>query len=100
VPGSYLCLSQVVCDDLARGAEMTARIVASGIPWQTRTPAELDAFLDGLEPAQPGLVNVVDWRPDPDQPPLPPVDPTLNPYFGATKLNKSIYEYGGVLRKS
>ncbi len=99
VPGSYLCLSQVVSDDPARGAEMTAQIVANGIPWQTRTPAELDAFLDGLEPVEPGLVNLVDWRPDPDQPPLASVDPALAPYLGATERNKGIYEYGGVLRK-
>ncbi|MGH3369502.1 MAG: SAM-dependent methyltransferase, partial [Nocardioidaceae bacterium] len=99
-PGSYLCLSQVVCDDPARGTEMSARISASGIPWQTRTPTELGAFLDGLEPVEPGLVNLADWRPDPDQPPLAPVDPALNPYVGTTKLNRNICEYGGVLRKS
>ncbi|HEY8201523.1 MAG TPA: SAM-dependent methyltransferase [Actinomycetota bacterium] len=98
VPGSYLCLSQVVCDDPARGAEMTARIVASGIPWHTRTPAELNAYLDGLEPVG-ERVNLAEWRPDPDQPPLAPVDPKLTPYLGATKLNRNIYEYGGVLRK-
>lgn len=100
VPGSYLALSQVVADDPARGAEMTARISGSGIPWQTRSPAHLDVFVDGLEPVEPGLVNVEDWRPDPDQPPLPPTDPPLAPYVGATKPNTGIYEYGGVLRKS
>ncbi|MCX4822228.1 SAM-dependent methyltransferase [Streptomyces sp. NBC_01142] len=99
-PGSYLGLSQVVCDDPAWGAEMTAHISGSGVPWQTRTPAELDAFLDGLEPVEPGLVNLVDWRPDPEQPALAPVHEALAPYLGATVLNKRIYEYGGVLRKS
>ena len=98
-PGSHLCLSQVVADDAAKGAEMTARISGSGIPWQTRSPAELDAFTDGLEPVEPGLVNLVDWRPDPSQSALPPVSPPLTPYVGATKRNKGIYEYGGVLRK-
>ena len=98
-PGSYLGLSQVVADDPARGAEMSAHISGSGIPWQTRTPAEFDAFLDGLEPVEPGLVNLAAWRPDPDQPPLAPVQEPLAPYLGATDNNKSIYEYGGVLRK-
>lgn len=99
-PGSYLGLSQVVSDNPAWGAEMTAHISERGVPWQTRTPAELDGFLDGLEPVEPGLTNVVDWRPDPEQPPLAPVHAALAPYLGATALNKRIYEYGGLLRKS
>ncbi len=77
---------------------MTAHISGGGVPWQTRTPAEVDALFEGLEPLEPGLVNLVDWRPDADQPPLAPVDPELVPYLGATELNKGIYEYGGVLR--
>lgn len=99
-PGSYLCLSQVVADDPAKGAEMSARISGNGIPWQTRTPAEVDAFTDGLEPVEPGLVNLADWRPDPSQPPLAGVAQALPPYVGVTERNKGIYEYGGVLRKS
>lgn len=99
VPGSFLALSQVVCDDPARAAEMTESTSARGIPWQTRTPAEVDAFTDGLEPVEPGLVDLNGWRPDPDQPPLAPPDPVLEPYVGATERSKGIYEYGGVLRK-
>ncbi|HET6354315.1 SAM-dependent methyltransferase [Streptomyces sp.] len=99
-PGSYLGLSQVVSDDPARGARMTEHISESGIPWQTRTPAELDVFLDGLDPVEPGLVNLADWRPDPDQPALAPVHEALAQYLGATEKNKGIYEYGGLLRKS
>ncbi|GGV22446.1 hypothetical protein GCM10010277_01480 [Streptomyces longisporoflavus] len=99
-PGSYLGLSQVVADDPARGAAMSAHISGGGVPWQTRIPAELDALLDGLEPVEPGLVNLVDWRPDPDQPPLAPVHEDLAPYLGATEQNKGIYEYGGLLRKA
>ncbi|MBH5334695.1 SAM-dependent methyltransferase [Streptomyces pactum] len=99
-PGSYLGLSQVVADDPARGAEMTRHIADFGIPWQTRTPAEVDAFLDGLEPVEPGMCNLIHWRPDSDQPPLAPVTPELQPYLGATERNTGIYEYGGVLRKS
>ncbi|MFG2502953.1 SAM-dependent methyltransferase [Streptomyces sp. NPDC048441] len=99
-PGSYLGLSQVVADDPARGAAMSAHISGGGVPWQTRTPAELDALLDGLEPVEPGLVNLVDWRPDADQPPLAPVHEDLAPYLGATEQSKGIYEYGGLLRKA
>lgn len=99
-PGSYLGLSQVVCDDAEAGAAMSAHISGLGIPWQTRTPAELDAFLDGLEPVEPGLVNLAEWRPDPDQPALAPVHSALAPYLGATASQQRVYEYGGVLRKS
>ncbi|MFE0100731.1 SAM-dependent methyltransferase [Streptomyces sp. NPDC059009] len=98
-PGSLLGLSQVVADDPARGAAMTAHISGSGVPWQTRTPAEVDALLDGLEPLDPGLVDLVDWRPDPEQPALAPVHDELRPYLGATDAKTGIYEYGGVLRK-
>jgi hypothetical protein len=100
VPGSHLAFSQVVIDDPAKGAQMTAQIDGSGIPWQTRTPAEVDALLDGLKPVDPGLVNVREWRPDPNQPPLDPVSPPLAPYVGITKTRTDVYEYGGVLRKT
>ncbi|HEX6196254.1 MAG TPA: SAM-dependent methyltransferase [Jiangellaceae bacterium] len=99
VPGSYLAMSQVVADNPVIGAKMTEAIASGGVPWQTRTPAEVDVFADGLEPVEPGLVDLNDWRPDPDQPPLAPVDPVLEPYLGATEQNKGVYEYGGVLRK-
>ncbi|MFH8367600.1 SAM-dependent methyltransferase [Streptomyces sp. NPDC018031] len=98
-PGSHLCLSQVVADDPVRGAGMTAHITDQGIPWRTRTPAEVDAFLDGLDPVEPGLVNLDHWRPDADQPPLAPVAAELRPYLGAGLRDTGIYEYGGVLRK-
>ncbi len=99
VPGSHLAFSQVVNDDPAAGAAMTAAIDGAGIPWQTRTPAEVDAFFTGLEPIPPGLGNLRDWRPDPDQPPLEPVPTQLYPYVGVTDKHTSVYEYGGVLRK-
>ncbi|GAA2439367.1 SAM-dependent methyltransferase [Actinomadura vinacea] len=98
-PGSFLGLSQVVADDTAKGAEMSELISGQGIPWRTRTPAEVDAFLDGLEPVDPGMVDLADWRPDPGQPPLAPVDGPLLPYAGATRLSRRVYEYGGLLRK-
>ncbi|AZM50555.1 hypothetical protein DMB38_03875 [Streptomyces sp. WAC 06738] len=98
-PGSCVCLSQVVTDDPATSAAMTESVRAKGIPWQTRTPAEVDALVRGLEPVEPGLVDLVDWRPDPFQPPLAPVDPALRPYLGTTKHAKPVYEYGGIVQK-
>lgn len=99
VPGSHLAASQVVIDDPARGAIMTAKLTEQGVPWQTRTPAEFDALFEGLHPVEPGLVNLKDWRPDPTQPPLEPVPVELHPYVGATETNTEVYEYGGILKK-
>ncbi|WP_405162851.1 SAM-dependent methyltransferase [Nocardia sp. NBC_01499] len=99
VPGSHLAFSQVVSDDPTLGEAFAAKIDASGIPWQSRTPAEVDALFDGLEQITPGLVNLVDWRPDPNQPPLEPVPEPLRRYIGATERRTNVYEYGGILRK-
>jgi hypothetical protein len=99
VPGSFLTFSQVVCDDPAQGALMTEQVTSAGIPWQTRTPAEVDALFTGLEPVEPGLRNLVDWRPMDLQPPLAPVPPELSEHEGASQRDRSVYEYGGVLRK-
>ncbi|WBB63354.1 SAM-dependent methyltransferase [Streptomyces sp. WMMC500] len=99
VPGSYLTLSQVVSDDEEAAIGTTEYMNTNRVPWQTRTPAQVDAYTDGLEPVSPGLVNVAKWRPDPSQPPLPPVVPDLQQYVGATKRSDRLYEYGGILRK-
>jgi hypothetical protein len=98
-PGSHVAFSQVVSDDPARGAAQTAAFTAAGIPWRTRTPAEVDALLAGLTPVEPGLVNLTDWRPLDLQPPLAPVPAEIAEYEGAAQLDPSIYEYGGVLVK-
>jgi hypothetical protein len=98
-PGTFLTFSQVVCDDPAQGALMTEQVTSAGIPWQTRTPAEVDALFTGLEPVEPGLCNLVDWRPMDLQPPLAPVPAELIQYEGASRRDRSIYEYGGILRK-
>ncbi|MFD6160926.1 SAM-dependent methyltransferase [Nocardia sp. NPDC060256] len=99
VPGSHLVFSQVVSDDAELGRSFAAKIDNSGIPWQSRTPAEVDALFDGLEPVDPGLRNLVDWRPDPNQPPLQSVPEPLLKYVGATERRTNVYEYGGILRK-
>lgn len=99
-PGSHLAFSQVVSDDPAIGEPFAAKLNGAGIPWQHRTPAEVDALFDGLERIEPGLVNLTDWRPDPDQPPLEPVPEPLREYVGATASRTDVYEYGGIMRKA
>jgi hypothetical protein len=99
VPGSHLAFSQVVSDDPERGARFENSINAAGIPWRSRTPAQVDDLLSGLEPVEPGLVNLVDWRPLAIQPPLAPVPAEIAKYDGASRTDPTIYEYGGILRK-
>ncbi|MGH8792068.1 MAG: SAM-dependent methyltransferase [Stackebrandtia sp.] len=99
ISGSFLAVSHVVADDPGTASEMCAHISAAGIPWHTRVPSQVDAFVDGLEPVEPGLVNVENWRPDPSQPPLPRPDQALAGHLGVTKYSRDVYEYGGVLRK-
>jgi SAM-dependent methyltransferase len=82
--GSYLVLSQTTPDfDPAamRGlAEVSER---GGIPNVPRSFADTQPFFAGLELVEPGLVPILDWRPDPG--------PKGDPY--------SVYVYGGVARK-
>lgn len=97
--GSYLAVSHLVSDDVAAGDNFTQGMLAAG-PWgRVRRPAELCAFVEGLEPVEPGLVDVADWRPDPDQPKLAPVPEPLRPFLGKSTEAKKIWELGGVLRK-
>jgi S-adenosyl methyltransferase len=99
VPGSYLAMSQIVADEPKRAAELSKVISAQGIPWQTRVPSEVDGFLDGLEPVEPGLGNLINWRPDPTQPELADVPDELKSFDGYTTDRGDVYEYGGILRK-
>ncbi|MFY1675110.1 SAM-dependent methyltransferase [Plantactinospora sp. WMMB334] len=101
-PGSHLAFSQVCGVDRAtvdEGNEMTRRL---GLTWRNRTVQEVVDLLRGLEPAEtvePGLVKVVDWRPDPDQPTLEHVDEPLRPYLESPPENQRSMECGILLRK-
>ncbi|MDG4791796.1 SAM-dependent methyltransferase [Micromonospora sp. WMMD1102] len=101
-PGSYLGFSQVCGIDRAtveEGNEMTKRL---GLSWRNRTVEDVTELLRGLEPAEtiePGLVQVVEWRPDPDQPTLAHVDEPLRPYLESPLENQRSMECGVVFRK-
>lgn len=98
-PGSHIAFSQVVSEDERKGDAFAAQLDGAGIPWQSRTPAEVNALFDGLEPIEPGMVNLKNWRPDPAQPPLQPAPESLSEYLGITETSTVVYEYGGLLRK-
>ncbi|MFY1690345.1 SAM-dependent methyltransferase [Plantactinospora sp. WMMB782] len=98
-PGSYLVFSQMCGIDRAavdEGNEMSRNL---GLVWRNRTPEEVAELLRGMDLVEPGLVEVVDWHPDPDQPPLAQVDEPLRPFLGASRKNRRVMEYGAVLRK-
>jgi hypothetical protein len=99
VPGSYLAYTQGVGVDRQAAVESSELTRSFGMEWKNRTPEDVAEFLHGLEPVPPGLVDVTNWRPDPTQPPLPPVDEPLRRYVGASAKNKRLMEFGGVLRK-
>ena len=65
-PGSYLALSHVVSDEAKVRQQMTEVSLANTRDnfGRIRSRAEVRAFFDGLEPVEPGLVDIRDWRPD------------------------------------
>ncbi|MDQ2873948.1 MAG: SAM-dependent methyltransferase [Actinomycetota bacterium] len=65
-PDSYLVLSHGVSDDTSARAvaKITAAYEASTAPVTPRTAAEVEAFFDGFDLAEPGVVDVTRWRPE------------------------------------
>ncbi|GAA1256024.1 SAM-dependent methyltransferase [Sphaerisporangium rubeum] len=72
-PGSYLALSHVVIDERPTAAPGVERVYQSAsAPFVPRLSSQVTPFFDGLEIADPGIVNLHEWRPDSDYvtPPL------------------------------
>jgi hypothetical protein len=99
VPGSFLALSHIVADDEASAAASSELVSGLGLPWRTRTRATVAGWLDTLEPLPPGLVDIEDWRPDPDQPPLPEAHPEVQPFLGSDRSQRRLQECGGLFRR-
>lgn len=98
--GSFLALTHLVSEDERARAMSNQFSTENGLSLKIRTSAEVDDMIGGLEPVEPGLVDINEWRPDPDEPDLPDPHPIIQPYLGASAENKSGCEYGGVLRKA
>ncbi|MFC6023493.1 SAM-dependent methyltransferase [Plantactinospora solaniradicis] len=98
-PGSFLVFSQMCGIDRAAVEEANEMSRGLGLVWRNRTPDEVAELLRGMDLVEPGLVEVVDWRPDPNQPPLAQVDEPLRPFLGAATKNRRVMEYGALLRK-
>jgi hypothetical protein len=70
VPGSYLVVAHPASDihpeQIGAAATRFNRVMDDGVT--LRTHAEVGRFLPGLELAEPGLVQLHRWRPEPDGP--------------------------------
>lgn len=102
--GSYLAYTQMTSLEQAVADHGNALARSQNWAWKVRTQAEVVRLLESLDPAPepvpPGIVDVVDWRPDPQQPPLASVDEPLRRYLGASaKMEYRGGEFGGLLRK-
>jgi hypothetical protein len=76
VPGSYLAISTTTQDGIASELQGRARQVRNLYdkarePVVARTRDEVVAWFAGTELVEPGVVELPDWRPDPDEAPPP-----------------------------
>jgi O-methyltransferase involved in polyketide biosynthesis len=100
VAGSYVAFTQMVGVDQRAVDEAHAQLGARiQMEWKNRLATDVTRFLRRFEPVEPGLTDITQWRPDPDQPPLPEVDEPLRRFVGASENNKRLYEFGGIARK-
>ncbi|MGG2460604.1 SAM-dependent methyltransferase [Streptomyces sp. RGM 3693] len=76
--GSYIVICQLVSDDpeVRQGVTQLMDTVTGGNWGRVREPHEVRRYFDPLEIQDPGLVDVIDWRPDSPPPPahLRPTD--------------------------
>lgn len=63
-PGSYLVISTIASDDASLRQWTTEYFRDTSRGGQTRSKRDVEAFFDGLELVEPGLVNITQWRPD------------------------------------
>ena len=62
--GSHLTISHPTVDfDPTGGAEAARAGSSGGIAYRNRTLAEVERFFDGLDPVEPGIVPMLEWRP-------------------------------------
>jgi hypothetical protein len=86
-PGSYLALSHVTGDFRSEAAQQAAAVYNQATSTATlRSHAQIEAFFNGWDLVEPGLVQAPLWRPD-GKPPRP-------------KDLSKIWIYGGVGRRS
>lgn len=97
--GSYLVLSHIVSEDREAAARFTEFMTSSTTWGRVRSPQEVAEIFDGLELLEPGLVDVVDWRPDPEEPVWSVTDSPFGEFPVDPVGPKKLWELGGIARK-
>lgn len=87
-PGSHLAITHATSDyhpKMAREAEEVSNRASHQIRY--RTKREIGALLEGYELVEPGLVDLIRWRPDADQGP-DPLDGDVTRYSGYAAVGR------------
>jgi hypothetical protein len=63
--GSYLAINDSVNTSEALEEALRVYEASGAVPYRTRSVDQFAGYFDGLEPVEPGVVLVADWRPDP-----------------------------------
>jgi hypothetical protein len=63
--GSYLAINDSVNTSEALEEALRVYEASGAVPYRTRSVEQFAGYFDGLEPVEPGVVLVADWRPDP-----------------------------------
>jgi S-adenosyl methyltransferase len=71
--GGYLVMYEGVDTDPAQDEALDQYNDSGAVPYRLRRPEQVIRFLDGLELAEPGVVLIHQWHPDPSTPDAPEV---------------------------
>lgn len=97
--GSYLLLSHIVSEDDDVAARFTEQMTGRTNWGRVRRPEEVARFVEGMDLVPPGLVNVVDWHPDPDEQAWPVLGSPFGEYPADPAAPRVMWELGGIARK-
>jgi S-adenosyl methyltransferase len=62
--GGYLVLRDATDTEPEHVQALRKYAETGAVPYRLRTPEQVTRFFDGLEPVEPGIVAVQQWRPD------------------------------------
>jgi S-adenosyl methyltransferase len=71
--GGYLVMYEGIDTDPAQDEALDQYNESGAVPYRVRRPEQVILFFDGLEVAEPGVVPIHQWRPDPGAPEAPEV---------------------------
>jgi hypothetical protein len=71
--GSYLAINDSINTSEALEEALRQYEASGAVPYRTRSLEQFAGFFGGLDPVEPGVVLVADWRPDPSPFPSPEI---------------------------